>query len=199
VTRQTLTQAQLKRSVLGEGDSRRFDLTDLSSMPDLDTRGARLACGSVGLAYALRTKPQAESQRLVGAFDQRKQKPRPGTLMMAVQAHDYADARAVLRNFRADLADCPGYRGKDGAEWKVTRYRDPESLGDEAAAYRVVNKTDAKHPRSSGQAFTVARAGSVVLLSYGSIGGPHLEMEPPTRKALQSLLREQIARLPHTG
>ncbi|MEU6393605.1 hypothetical protein [Streptomyces sp. NPDC046939] len=203
VTREALSQAQLKQVVLGEKDHGPFDIMDLGSKPETDVNSlgeGELACGSVGLAYAQRTRPAATVQELRGAFDTRddkyKKPAKPGPLMLDVQAHSYADARAVMRNLRADLDACPGWSIKGGVDWQVTRYGDPKNLGDEAVSYRVVNKIDAKHPRASGSVFTIARAGSVVLLATGSVGGPHLELEAPVRGALTDLQREQIKRLP---
>ncbi|NEB75840.1 hypothetical protein G3I40_11470 [Streptomyces sp. SID14478] len=204
VTRQTLSQAQLKQAVLGEKDHGPFDITDLGSKPVIDLQdlpSGKPACGNVGLAYGQQTRPAATAQELRGAFDKRDDKytrpAAPGPLMLDVQAHRYADAQAVIRNLRADLHACPGWHSKDAVDWKVTRYADPKNLGDEAVSYRVVNKTDAKHPRAAGSVFTVARAGSVVLLAMGSVGGPRPELvEAPVRGALTDLQREQIKRLP---
>ncbi|MER5950016.1 hypothetical protein ABT127_28570 [Streptomyces sp. NPDC001904] len=198
MTRKQLSQAELEKVALGDGDSKRFNVTGPRELPEGAMAVGKGACGSVGGVLAGRTEPRAASQLTSAGVDLRMPATsRIGLLRLLVQAHTYTDARATLSKFRSDVAECSDYKDMAGRSNKVSLDAAPKRLGEEAVAYRIRSAADEVHRRAQDVVVGVVRSGSVVVIAYGESVDDQAKSVRDVRNSLNSLLRAQVDRLPH--
>ncbi|MFE4715015.1 hypothetical protein ACFRLW_00935 [Streptomyces sp. NPDC056728] len=194
VTEERLSREVLERAALGEGDARGVDILEVpqKEVPSLPANAVPY-CGAVGLGLSRNTDPKTKVRVSRGAFDGK----RHSALIMSLFAHNGADARAVMKGLRADLADCPGFRGDDGAHRTVSSRA--EKLGDEAVSYRVAAEWNKKHPRFDTSVVVVVRTGSVVMIVKGQVMGAGPQAERDVRLSAHALVEAQLGKLARTS
>ncbi|MFI6939319.1 hypothetical protein ACIBI4_08620 [Streptomyces sp. NPDC050418] len=165
-----LTEAQLKKAIIGDSDVKGFKFSGQGSedaAPDQEKVGAE--CQPLGDVLSDTTDPKPKATTSKGGADVKFS----AMAYVGLAAHEQADAEKVLGNVRTAAKACKGFTDSEGVKSTVAEETAPDA-GDEAVAYRISGESDGE---KMSMAVNVVRSGSTVAVFYGmSLNGKPSEI-----------------------
>ncbi len=168
-----LTEAQLKKAIIGDTDVKGFKFSDAGSedaAPDQEKVGAE--CQPLGDVLSDTTDPKPKATTSKGGADAKFS----SMAYVGLAAHEQADAEKVLGNVRTASKACKGFTDSEGVESTVEEETAPDA-GDEAVAYRISGESEGQ---KVSMAVNVVRSGSTVAVFYGMSMNTKPSEIPPT-------------------
>ncbi|EKX63814.1 hypothetical protein STRIP9103_06117 [Streptomyces ipomoeae 91-03] len=181
-----LTEAQLKKAVLADGDVKGYEIAEKSAaeMPAETVPANPAACQPLANMFYFTSDPGAEAR--VGRTLTEKSDLTGTVVTAALLAYEQSDAEKVIADLRTATKSCTKY------EQVGNKYSDVEALsapkqGDEAVAYKLKGDIEGT---SIPMSFTVVRSGSTLAAFYAMNILDAKKAQVPT-----AVLEAQLAKL----
>ncbi|SDK74151.1 hypothetical protein [Streptomyces indicus] len=154
-----LTEAQLKKAILGNDEVKGYKLEDV---PDAEipkeSEKVPGECQVLSDVLTTTTQPAPKARAIKAGMAGQME----SMASIALAAHEQADAEKLVADVREAVDACKGFKDSDGAQSTVQGQPDPK-LGDESVAYVLVS---GEGDEQSKIAFNVVRSGSTLATFY---------------------------------